>query len=65
MVTQFGMSEKIGAMAVGDKEQEIFLGRELGQRRTDERRKIENHDTLPRPEHRTGDAAPRLEAVYG
>jgi len=33
MVTQFGMSEKVGAMAVGDKEQEIFLGRELGQRR--------------------------------
>ncbi len=33
MVTQFGMSERIGAIAVGDKEQEIFLGRELGQRR--------------------------------
>ncbi len=33
MVTQFGMSERIGAIAVGDKEQEIFLGRELAQRR--------------------------------
>ena len=33
MVTQFGMSEKIGPIAVGDKEQEIFLGREFSQRR--------------------------------
>jgi cell division protease FtsH len=33
MVTQFGMSEKVGMMAVGDREQEIFLGRELTQRR--------------------------------
>ena len=33
MVTQFGMSERIGPMAVGDKEQEIFLGREFAQRR--------------------------------
>jgi len=33
MVTKFGMSEKIGAIAVGDREQEIFLGRELAQRR--------------------------------
>jgi cell division protease FtsH len=33
MVTQFGMSEVIGAMAVGDREQEIFLGREFSQRR--------------------------------
>jgi cell division protease FtsH len=33
MVTQFGMSEKIGAIAVGDREQEIFLGREIAQRR--------------------------------
>ena len=29
MVTQFGMSERIGPIAVGDKEQEIFLGREF------------------------------------
>jgi cell division protease FtsH len=33
MVTKFGMSDKIGAIAVGDREQEIFLGRELAQRR--------------------------------
>ncbi len=33
MVTQFGMSERVGMMAVGDKEQEIFLGREISQRR--------------------------------
>jgi cell division protease FtsH len=33
MVTQFGMSDKIGAIAVGDREQEIFLGREFAQRR--------------------------------
>ncbi len=33
MVTHFGMSEAIGPMAVGDSEQEVFLGREIGQRR--------------------------------
>ncbi len=33
MVTQFGMSDKVGAMAIGDREQEIFLGREFGHRR--------------------------------
>jgi cell division protease FtsH len=33
MVTQFGMSEVIGLMAVGDVEHEDFLGRELGHRR--------------------------------
>jgi cell division protease FtsH len=33
MVTQFGMSESIGPMAIGDAEHEVFLGRELGQRR--------------------------------
>jgi cell division protease FtsH len=33
MVTQFGMSEAIGPMAVGDSEQEVFLGRDLGHRR--------------------------------
>jgi cell division protease FtsH len=33
MVTQFGMSEVIGPLAVGDKEQEIVLGREFAQRR--------------------------------
>jgi cell division protease FtsH len=33
MVTQFGMSDRVGAMSVGDREQEIFLGREFGHRR--------------------------------
>jgi cell division protease FtsH len=33
MVTKFGMSDVIGLMAVGDSEQEVFLGRELGHRR--------------------------------
>jgi cell division protease FtsH len=33
MVTQFGMSEKIGMMAVGEREHEVFLGREFGTRR--------------------------------
>jgi cell division protease FtsH len=33
MVTQFGMSDAVGPMAVGDSEQEVFLGRDLGQRR--------------------------------
>ncbi len=34
MVTQFGMSDAIGPMSVGDQEHEIFLGRELSQRRS-------------------------------
>jgi cell division protease FtsH len=33
MVTQFGMSEAIGLMAVGEREQEVFLGRDFGSRR--------------------------------
>ncbi|MGE0554501.1 MAG: ATP-dependent zinc metalloprotease FtsH [Gemmatimonadales bacterium] len=33
MVTQFGMSTEVGTIAVGDREQEIFLGREISQRR--------------------------------
>jgi cell division protease FtsH len=33
MVTSFGMSEVIGLVAVADNEQEIFLGREITQRR--------------------------------
>ncbi|MDT8368979.1 MAG: ATP-dependent zinc metalloprotease FtsH, partial [Longimicrobiales bacterium] len=33
MVTSFGMSEVIGLMSVGDAEHEVFLGRELSQRR--------------------------------
>ena len=33
MVTRFGMSEEIGLMAVGDSDQEVFLGRDMVQRR--------------------------------
>jgi len=33
MVTRFGMSDRIGLMAVGDSDQQVFLGRELVQRR--------------------------------
>ncbi len=33
MVTQFGMSEAVGPVAVGDREQQIFLGREFAQHR--------------------------------
>ena len=33
MVTQFGMSDAIGPMSVGDQQHEIFLGRDLSQRR--------------------------------
>ncbi len=33
MVTSFGMSEVIGLMAIGDSDHEVFLGREIGQRR--------------------------------
>jgi cell division protease FtsH len=33
MVMQFGMSDVIGLMAVGDADHEVFLGREIGQRR--------------------------------
>ncbi|WP_419940894.1 ATP-dependent zinc metalloprotease FtsH [Candidatus Palauibacter sp.] len=33
MVTQFGMSPAVGAMTVGDREHEVFLGRDLSQRR--------------------------------
>jgi cell division protease FtsH len=33
MVTQFGMSDAIGPVAVGDREQQIFLGREISQHR--------------------------------
>ncbi|MEE8446795.1 MAG: AAA family ATPase, partial [Gemmatimonadota bacterium] len=33
MVTQFGMSPAVGPVTVGDREHEIFLGREFGHRR--------------------------------
>ncbi len=34
MVTSFGMSEVIGLVAIGDQEHEVFLGREISQRRS-------------------------------
>jgi cell division protease FtsH len=34
MVTSFGMSEVVGLVAVADEEQEVFLGREIMQRRS-------------------------------
>ena len=33
MVTRFGMSEAVGLMAVGDSDHEVFLGKEISQRR--------------------------------
>ncbi len=33
MVTRFGMSDVVGLIAVGDSDQEVFLGREIQQRR--------------------------------
>jgi cell division protease FtsH len=33
MVTRFGMSDAVGLMAVGDSDQEVFLGRDMMQRR--------------------------------
>jgi cell division protease FtsH len=32
MVTQFGMSDAIGPVAIGEKEQQVFLGRDMGHR---------------------------------
>jgi cell division protease FtsH len=45
MVTQFGMSEKIGPMAVGDTEHQVFLGRELGHRQVVSENVAERVDT--------------------
>jgi cell division protease FtsH len=45
MVTQFGMSEVVGPIAVGDREAEIFLGREVVQRREISERTAELVDT--------------------
>jgi cell division protease FtsH len=33
MVTRFGMSDAVGLMAIGDSDQQVFLGREMTQRR--------------------------------
>ncbi len=45
MVTQFGMSDVVGPIAVGDREAEIFLGREVMQRREISERTAELVDT--------------------
>src|SRR2546429_3215000 len=45
MVTQFGMSDVVGPIAVGDREAEIFLGREVVQRREISDRTAEIVDT--------------------
>ena len=45
MVTQFGMSEAIGPMAIGDAEHEVFLGREIGNRRAVSENVAERVDT--------------------
>ena len=34
MVTQWGMSEKVGTIMMGQKEELVFLGRDLGEQRT-------------------------------
>ena len=45
MVTQFGMSPAVGAMSVGDREQEVFLGRDLSHRREVSEKTAELVDT--------------------
>jgi cell division protease FtsH len=45
MITQFGMSDQIGPIAVGDSEHEVFLGRELGHRRVVSENVAERVDT--------------------
>src|SRR3989441_4434453 len=45
MVTQYGMSDTIGPIAIGDREAEIFLGREVVQRRGISERTAEAGDT--------------------
>ena len=44
MVTEFGMSDVIGPVAVGEPEQQIFLGREFAQRREISERTAETVD---------------------
>ncbi len=46
MITQFGMSDSVGPMAVGDSDHEVFLGRELVQRRevSEETARLVDHE---------------------
>ena len=61
MVTQFGMSEVVGPIAVGDRESEIFLGREVVQRREISERTAELVDTELK--RLLGDAFERARAI--
>jgi cell division protease FtsH len=44
MVMEYGMSDTVGLMAVGEREQEVFLGREFGSRRETSERTAEMVD---------------------
>jgi cell division protease FtsH len=44
MVMEYGMSDAVGLMAVGEREQEVFLGREFGSRRETSERTAEMVD---------------------
>jgi cell division protease FtsH len=44
MVMEYGMSDVVGLMAVGEREQEVFLGREFGSRRETSERTAETVD---------------------
>ena len=44
MVTQFGMSDVIGMMAIGEPQQEVFLGRDFGSRRETSERMAQTVD---------------------
>ena len=61
MVTQYGMSDTIGPIAIGDREAEIFLGREVVQRREISERTAELVDTEVK--RILGDAYERAKAV--
>src|SRR5436309_1951000 len=61
MVTQYGMSDTIGPIAIGDREAEIFLGREGVQRREISERTAELVDTEVK--RILGDAYERAKAV--
>src|SRR5437773_1603300 len=61
MVTQYGMGDTIGPIAIGDREAEIFLGREVVQRREISERTAELVDTEVK--RILGDAYERAKAV--
>ncbi len=45
MVTEFGMSDAVGPVAIGEKEQQVFLGREFAQHREVSEKTAEMVDT--------------------